>query len=287
VVKLVKITLYLLLPIVLLVLGFLSLAPLNVANASSVDEQIPISSAPTAALVESSQENEVIDEITTSTKEDAVEVEEMYREGAPGNNFLLYEPQTNDDAYVPLEDSTLFEDFDPSEVDSELDNGLSDFIQSVATGNPDMLTGVFVADLFALDVQPQPAGSPAYVSDQEGVATQFGLASDFGSIALMAHNHLSGSVFGELVTGDEVYIVYGDGRVEGFIITDTRRLQALQPYSPYSDFLDLDNDNARLTATELFYQVYDQPEYLILLTCITSEGIDAWGRLFVIAEPLT
>jgi hypothetical protein len=284
---LVKFALYLLLPLSLLVIGVLTLAPLNVASASSMDEQIPISSAPSIEQAETIPAAAVLDEDIAFAGEEAILVESVSNDDTTVNSSLVIELQEESKPYVAIDDSDFLTRTANSPVQSKSSNGLEEFVQSVTTGNRWDVTGVFVPGSLALEIRQQPAGSPGYVSTEDSVVTQFGMAADYGSIALLAHNYLAGAKFFELSAGVEVYLVYGDGRVEGFVITNVRRLRALQPYSPYSDFLDLDNNNAKLSAVQLFYQVYDQPGKIILQTCINSEGIDAWGRLFVMAEPLS
>ena len=51
---------------------------------------------------------------------------------------------------------------------------LESSLKSVENGNPDQVVGVYVVGLMALPVVQQPYGSPAYVSEQPEVATQFG-----------------------------------------------------------------------------------------------------------------
>jgi hypothetical protein len=87
-----------------------------------------------------------------------------------------------------------------------------------------------------------------------------------------------------LLEGQKFFLVYGDGQVASFRVSEILRFQALQPYSSESNFVDLQND-ASLTTTELFKKVYGRPGQAVLQTCIEADGIASWGRLFVIAEP--
>jgi hypothetical protein len=112
------------------------------------------------------------------------------------------------------------------------------------------------------------------------------MANDFGTIGILAHNYLAGDQFFQLEDGMEVYIIYGDGSYAAYLITEIRRFQALQPNSPYSNFLDLDDNNTQLSATQLFDQIYDQPGNVIFQTCISANGINTWGRIFISAEPI-
>ncbi|MCH7664254.1 MAG: hypothetical protein IH859_10360 [Chloroflexi bacterium] len=163
---------------------------------------------------------------------------------------------------------------------------LEEFIASVTNGYASLITGVYVPNVLALPIFQQPSGDPGHITMQEGAATQFGMASDFGAIGILAHNFLVGNQFFSLEEGMEVYIIYGDGSYSVYQITEIRRFQALQPNSPYSSFLDLDNDNAPLSVAQLFDQIYNQPGNVIFQTCINFGGISTWGRIFISAEPI-
>ena len=161
-----------------------------------------------------------------------------------------------------------------------------DFSKSVQNGEAETLRGVYVADIFALPIVQQPTSSPAFVSSNDGVVTQFGMASQYGNIGLLAHNHLSGKSFSQLAVGQEVRLVYGDGRMEVFVITEVLRYQALQPTSPYSSFRNQDKDET-LTAEQMFKRVYFGDRHVTFQTCINASGNSSWGRLFIIAIPKT
>jgi hypothetical protein len=158
------------------------------------------------------------------------------------------------------------------------------FVESVKDGNADVLKGVYVHNILSLPVVQQPVGNPGYVSQNDEVVTQFSMAAEVGNVGLLAHNHLAGKTFMNLSFGDEVRLIYGDGKVEYFIVTDLYRYQALQPYSPYSEFRDLETDQT-ITAVDLFRKVYRGDRHVTFQVCIEANGIDAWGRLFVVAYP--
>jgi hypothetical protein len=160
----------------------------------------------------------------------------------------------------------------------------SDFSRSVQNGQADVLTGVYVSNVLALPVAQQPYGNAGYVSNNDNVATQFRMASQFGTVGLLAHNHLSGSSFSQLAIGQEVRLVNGDGSVKYFVIVEVLRYQALQPTSPYRSFRSLDKDET-LSAEEMFKRVYFGDRHVTFQTCIEAEGNPSWGRLFVIAIP--
>jgi hypothetical protein len=160
----------------------------------------------------------------------------------------------------------------------------AEFSKTVQNKQKDVLTGVYVPEVLALPIIQQPAGNAAYVSSLDGEITQFGMASQFGNVGLLAHNNLSGRLFSELAVGQEVRLVYGDGKVEYFVITQVLKYQALQPTSPYSSFRDLSNDKT-FAAEQVFKKVYTGDRHVTFQTCIAGPGSLSWGRLFVIATP--
>jgi hypothetical protein len=162
--------------------------------------------------------------------------------------------------------------------------GFDLFSASIQNGKPDVLRGIYVPDVLALPVVQQPTGQPYYVSTREGETTQFGLATQYGSIGLLAHNTLSGRFFSKIAAGQEVRLVYGAGRVEYFSVTQILRFQALQPDSVTSPFRNMDRDEV-ISAGEMFTRAYVGDHRLVLQTCIDAYGNSSWGRLFVIAAP--
>lgn len=158
------------------------------------------------------------------------------------------------------------------------------FYDPIQSGEANLLQGVFVPDVLTLPIVQQPADDPYYVSSHNGEVTQFSIASQYGNVGLLAHNNLSGKSFSKLSLGQEVNLVYGDGSVEGFIITKILRYQALQPKSQQSLFLDLDNSET-LSANQMFNRVYTGSRHITFQTCITANGDASWGRLFIVATP--
>jgi hypothetical protein len=114
--------------------------------------------------------------------------------------------------------------------------GFGEFSKKVQNNTSGVLRGVYVPEVLAFPVIQQPAGDAGFVSPMDGEITQFGMASQFGAVGLLAHNNLSGRFFSQLAVGQEVWLVYGDGKVEYFVITEIVQYQALQPTSPYSTF---------------------------------------------------
>ncbi len=162
----------------------------------------------------------------------------------------------------------------------------ADFSRTVQNDEADVLRGVYVADAFALPVVQQPSGNPGYVSNYDGQLTQFSMAAQFGNLGLLAHNHLAGKSFSQLAVGQEVRLIYGNGRVEYFVITEILQYQALQPTSMRSEFRDLATDET-ITANQLFERVYTGKHHVTFQTCIEANGDLSWGRLFVVAMPKT
>ena len=147
------------------------------------------------------------------------------------------------------------------------------------------VTGVFVCQVFTLDVAQQPPDDPIFVSEETNTVTQFRLAAYYGTIGLLAHNTHSGSKFFHLALGQEVDIVYGDGTVRPYVISEIRHLQALNPDSPYTDFVALDHGGARFSSTQVFAKFFQAGDRVVFQTCIDARGNPSWGRLFVTATP--
>jgi hypothetical protein len=160
----------------------------------------------------------------------------------------------------------------------------ADFSLAVQNGDANVLRGVYVPDVLALPVAQQPVDRPYYVSSHNGEATQFAMASQYGNIGLLAHNTLSGKLFSQLSIGLQVRLVYGDGRVEEFIVASVLRFSASQPESVSSSFHNLDR-NETLSSGEMFSRAYAGERHLVFQTCIAANGNASWGRLFIIALP--
>ena len=163
---------------------------------------------------------------------------------------------------------------------------LQSFAKQIETGEPDELVGVYVPEVFAARVTGQPNGDARFVTSWPNYVTQFSAASRFGSTGLLAHNTLAGQNFSKLTENQTFHLIYGDGRTSTFVVTDILRYQALEPNSVTSTFKDLDNGES-LTASELFQKVYIRPGMVIFQTCIAANGNSSWGRLFIIAEPIS
>lgn len=164
---------------------------------------------------------------------------------------------------------------------------LYDFSSTLLENKGEKPAGLYVFGQMALPIIQQPSGNPGYVSEKANVVTQFNMASQYGTLGLLAHNTLAGAKFAALEVGQYAEIVYGGGRVDYYRITAVERYQALSPLSLTSDFVDASGDGPRMSATTLFNHVYAPGHRLVLQTCIEAQGNTSWGRLFIIAEPVT
>lgn len=163
---------------------------------------------------------------------------------------------------------------------------LETFIRQVQNGQAGELIGIYIPNVLANRIVQQPSGNNEFVSPWENIITQFSLASGLGSIGLIAHNDLAGKSFALLKLGQEIDLVYGDGRTSTFIVSEVLQYQALDANSISSTFMDVRNQSLH-TAAGLFTDVYNRPGTVVLQTCITAGDNPSWGRLFIIAKPVT
>jgi len=148
-----------------------------------------------------------------------------------------------------------------------------------------VLSGVSIHDAESFPVVQQPPGDTNFVSKNDGEITQFASASQYGNVGLLAHNYLSGKAFSQLRIGEEIQLVYSDGRVETFVVKEILRYKALEPKSPYSSFQNLDDKDEVLTVGQMFDRAYEGGRHVTFQTCISAQGNSSWGRLFIIAAP--
>ncbi len=161
---------------------------------------------------------------------------------------------------------------------------LDTFVEKVKNGQADELRGVYIPNVLAAPVIQQPAGMYGFVSSWQNIMTQFSLASKLGSTGLLAHDNLVGKSFAVLQNGQEFHLIYGDGQISTFVVSEILQFQALEPTSISSSFVDLESGDI-LTTSELFMKIYDRPGQVILQTCINADNNASWGRLFIIAKP--
>jgi len=160
-----------------------------------------------------------------------------------------------------------------------------DFIASVINGQAGVVRGVYVPGVLAYPVFQQAENDPGFVSEKDGVVTQFRLAAKNNVIGLLAHNTLAGASFSNLMFGQEVRIVYGDGKVEYFIVNQLNRFQALLQKNQIIGYQDLSTDTF-LDTSEIFSMFYQGNSHVTFQTCIQKGNETSWGRLFVIAIPV-
>jgi hypothetical protein len=160
----------------------------------------------------------------------------------------------------------------------------SDFVASVSDGMTGVIRGIYVPNVFSYRVIQQPSGKPGYVSTAKNTVTQFGMAAQYNVIGLLAHNYLAGENFSNLKLGQEIRVVYGDGKTVYYKVASVSSYQALSPNSTTSNFSDLSTGQT-YTAAQIFSQFYTGDPHLTFQTCIGKDHEPSWGRLFIIALP--
>ncbi len=161
----------------------------------------------------------------------------------------------------------------------------STFVSEAKNGEPGIARGVYVDNLFALKIVQQPKENAGYVSQTPDVVTEFRSARQQKNVGLLAHNYLAGQYFSQLKIGQIIRVVYGDGKIENFVVTEIARYQAISPNSPYSDFINL-GTGEKSTVETIFKKAYTGSRHLTLQTCIAKDKELSWGRLFIFAEPV-
>jgi hypothetical protein len=162
---------------------------------------------------------------------------------------------------------------------------LSEFTQQVSDGQADQVRGIYVSRVMALRIVPQPQGDPGFISAEEGTATLFQTASFFGVTGLLAHNFLSGRDFFHLTNGQEIDVIYGDGHLRNYRVSQIDDFQRLSINDLRSNFMELSN-GLQKTADQVFADFYQGSPHLTLQTCIEKDGEWSWGVRFIKADPL-
>jgi hypothetical protein len=163
---------------------------------------------------------------------------------------------------------------------------LARFITRVADGQAKVVRGVYAAGILALQVIQQPDKDWTYVSEVQGNATEFQNAANNGVIGLLAHNYLSGRLFYNLKSGDQIGIVYGDSLVKYYRVSGSYQYQKLDPNDLSSKLVDLSN-GATVTSGQVFEKFYSGGDHVTLQTCLEKNGISTWGLYFVVAQPVS
>jgi hypothetical protein len=161
---------------------------------------------------------------------------------------------------------------------------LLQFVSQIVDGDYQSLRGVYVDSILALPVIQQPQGNFMFVAEEMGIITQFQSAAKHGVTGLLAHNYLSGDLFFSLEIDQEVNLVYGDGRVMRYQITDIQSYEKLMP-GHNSLYLNIDS-REKLSTQELFQRMYSGGNRVTFQTCIKKGSDWSWGRIFIIADPI-
>jgi hypothetical protein len=156
-------------------------------------------------------------------------------------------------------------------------------MDSVVNGEADTLRGVYVPDVLALPVEQQPKNDSNYIHMEPDLATQYHPAARFGVAGILAHNTLAGQLFFDIKIGDVVTLVYGDGSTQRYQVTQISQFQARLAHH---DYVDLE-DGEIVSGAELFEEMYTGTDHVTFQTCIFAEGNASWGRLFVVATPIS
>ncbi len=161
----------------------------------------------------------------------------------------------------------------------------ADFIKGVMDGQADLVRGVYVPDEFAFPVVQQPDGDASSVTLNDGEITEFGAAAKNHVIGLLAHNTLAGIYFFNLRAGQEVRIIYGNAKIQYFIIDHLDRYEVMDSGKRDVSYKDLLTKKTYDTQA-LFYKFYGGTMHVTFQTCIRRGDDYSWGRLFVTAIPV-
>jgi hypothetical protein len=159
------------------------------------------------------------------------------------------------------------------------------FVRMVINGQADVVRGIYVEGILALQVVQQPDKDWTYVSGEQGKATEFQNAAKNGIIGLLAHNFLSGRLFYSLKPGALIEVVYGDGAIRYYRVSGSYRYQKLDPNDLSSKLVDLSTGNV-VSSGQVFERFYDGADHIALQTCLEKDGLSTWGLYFVMALPL-
>lgn len=159
------------------------------------------------------------------------------------------------------------------------------FVEEVTNGDPETITGIYAAGLFSLRVLQQPPQDLAFVSTEDGTATQFQSPSQFGVLGMLAHNFLSGKLFFSLTLGQEIRIIFGSGSYRSYRVSNIADFERLTRFDIRSDFRDLQS-NDLLSSKDMFARFYQGDNFLTLQTCLEGNGYSNWGVRMISAVPV-
>ena len=103
---------------------------------------------------------------------------------------------------------------------------------------------------------------------------------DAPAIVLLAHNYLDGRFFSDIEIGNYIHYETG-GEWTDYKVVDIRTFEALQPDSIFTQLFDGLNV---YSPQKIHEQIFNDPDTLVLQTCIYNNNRLNWGRLFVVAE---
>jgi hypothetical protein len=157
---------------------------------------------------------------------------------------------------------------------------LLDFASQVANGDVLSVRGVYSPDLFALQVEPQPEGFNIYVTREFGEVTYYQESAKHGVTGLLAHNTFSGKQFFVLEPGSDIFLIYGDGRIQQYTVQKISQYKKVDPLDLISDYIDIDTGE-KYTSSDIFDRFYTGTERLTLQTCLERFGDVNWGLIFI------
>ena len=161
---------------------------------------------------------------------------------------------------------------------------LEEFTQQVKDGQSNLVRGLYVSHVMALRIVPQPQGDTGFISAEDGTATLFQTASFYGVTGLLAHNFFSGKEFFRLSTGQELNVIYGDGHIKHYRVSQIDDFQRLSINDLRSNFMEL-SSGLEKTADQVFADFYQGLPHLTLQTCIERNSEWSWGVRFIKADP--
>lgn len=170
-------------------------------------------------------------------------------------------------------------------IEDSNDTDFESFLSEVTNGDAGTVTGIYVAGLLKLRVLQQPSQDVAFVSNEDGTATQFQSPALYGVIGLLAHNFLSGKHFLSLAPGHEIRIIFGSGSFQRFQVSAIADFERMTRFDIRSNFRDLMTDQL-LSSKDLFARYYREGNYLTLQTCLEGEGYSNWGVRMISAVPV-
>lgn len=139
---------------------------------------------------------------------------------------------------------------------------------------------------FNADIIQQPKSSPAFVADGD-YFTQFSLTKD-GVIGLLVEANSLGPEVKKLKAGDAFEVTSNNGQTETFIVDGNYSYGVLDPYNPYSSFVDARGQSIAMKSIfEKFYTRKTDDNILkdkvVLQTCILNPQGTPIGRYFTVS----